>query len=90
MLPDSINEELRRTPFKPFRLVMTDGKTYEIRHPDLIWVGTLDAHVQTSNVGEKDLWERFDIVDMRHVIRLEPLPSPPSAPSLEANGQSQH
>lgn len=27
-------------PFEPFRIIMTDGRAYEIRHPELLLIGT--------------------------------------------------
>ena len=27
---------LTRQPFEPFRLCLSDGKTYDVRHPDLV------------------------------------------------------
>lgn len=89
MTPDGLNAELRRRPFLPFRLVMTDGKTYDIRHPDLLWVQLLEAFVGTGTISDADRWERPDILDVMHITRIEPLPStlPPQSP--ESNGPKQ-
>ena len=35
-------------PFRPFRISMASGKTYEIRHPEMIAVGRTTAHVFTA------------------------------------------
>ena len=35
MTAESLREILRRNPFEPFRLVMLDGKSYEIRRPEI-------------------------------------------------------
>lgn len=43
MRPEDILEILRSTPFEPFRVYLTDGAVYEIRHPDM-------AIVQRSKV----------------------------------------
>lgn len=34
MRPESLIELLREAPFKPFRIFATDGRTYDVRHPD--------------------------------------------------------
>jgi hypothetical protein len=39
MSAEEIKEVLLRKPFEPFRLVMADGAAFDIRHPDLLWVG---------------------------------------------------
>lgn len=52
---------------------MTDGQTYDIRHPDLLWVGKRSAQVGlTGDPGQK-FYERSVKVDLLHVIRIEPL-----------------
>ena len=35
MSRDDINSYLRERPFRPFRLLLSNGTTYEIRHPEL-------------------------------------------------------
>lgn len=32
-------------PFQPFRIVMTSGKSYEVRHPEMAWVWGNDMYV---------------------------------------------
>ncbi len=43
MRPEDILEMLRARPFEPFRIYLSDGATFEIRHPDM-------AVVQRSKV----------------------------------------
>lgn len=35
MRPDDIVQLLRTRPFEPFRICLSDGQSYEIRHPEL-------------------------------------------------------
>jgi hypothetical protein len=35
MRPDDLLELLRTTPFEPFRIHLSDGASFEIRHPDM-------------------------------------------------------
>ena len=35
MRPEDILELLRATPFEPFRVYLSDGAVYEVRHPDM-------------------------------------------------------
>jgi len=39
MRPDDILKLLRQKPFEPFRISLSDGAEYEIRHPELAIVG---------------------------------------------------
>lgn len=71
--PEELREILRTQPFRPFRLVMTDGKAYEIPHPDLLWVGRRSAMVGLTGRPGRTFYERAVHVDLLHVIRVEPL-----------------
>lgn len=39
MRPDVFRELLRTRPFAPFRVCVSDGASYEVRHPELVVVG---------------------------------------------------
>lgn len=73
MSPEHLRDATRQQPFQPFRLVMTDGTGYEIRHPDLLWVGARAAQVGLTEQPGQTFFERFIMVDLLHVIRMEPL-----------------
>jgi hypothetical protein len=75
MAPEEIRDTLRHQPFEPFRLVMTDGGSYEIHHPDLLWVGQRSASVGLVGDAGKEFFERSATVDLLHVVRLEPIGS---------------
>jgi hypothetical protein len=36
--PDLVKARLRDQPFNPVQIVTTTGQTYDVRHPDLVWV----------------------------------------------------
>lgn len=75
MVPEELRDILRQQPFEPFRLVMADGEDYDIRHPDLLWVGQRTAMVGLTGEPGKTFYERAVKVDLAHVVRLEPLAS---------------
>jgi len=84
MAPEELRDTSRRQPFLPFRIVMTDGATFEIRHPDLIWVGRRSAMIGLTGQSGQEFYERSVQVDLLHVIRLEPIAlasqPPPNGP----------
>lgn len=41
-------------PFQPFRIKMTSGETFEIRHPEMIAISRTTAHVFTSVSEDSD------------------------------------
>jgi hypothetical protein len=71
------NEELkarvRQRPFIPFRIVLTEGTSYQIRHPDLIMVGKRSAVVGLAKDPEADFYDATILVDLLHIVRLEPI-----------------
>ena len=73
MLPNELRDTLKQQPFEPFRLVMSDGAGFEIRHPDLLWVGQWSAMVGLTKQPGQTFYERAVKVDLSHVIRLEPI-----------------
>jgi hypothetical protein len=80
MAPEDIRDTLKQQPFQPFRLVMTDGTGFDVRHPDLLLIGQRSAMVGLTGSPGQTFYERAIRVDLLHVIRLEPLEvSPPSA-----------
>jgi hypothetical protein len=73
MAPEELRESLRQQPFEPFRIVVTDGAGYDIRHPDLLWVGKRTAYVGITGHPAQTFFERAVKVDLLHIVRLEPL-----------------
>lgn len=83
MAPEELRDALKQ-PFEPFRLVMTDGASYEIRHPDLLLVGKRSATIGLTGEPGQTFYERTVKVDLLHVIRLEPI----STAATQDNGKS--
>lgn len=87
MAPEELREVLRQQPFHPFRLLMTDGVGYEVRHPDLLLIGRRSAVVGTTDHEGEPFYERTVRVDLMHVIRVEPLAeAPPPGHNGPASG----
>jgi hypothetical protein len=41
-------------PFRPFRIRMADGQSFDIRHPEMITVGRSTAHIYTFMDDESE------------------------------------
>lgn len=85
MSAEELRDAIRQQPFGPFRLVMTDGAGFEIPHPDLLWVGRRSAMIGLTGEPGQTFYERAVQIDLRHVIRLEPMES---ARSSTSNGSA--
>ena len=84
MPPQDLLTALRRRPFVPFRLHVSDGTVYEVRHPELLMVDLGSAVVGLGAAGQPfPQVERYEIVDLTHIVRLEPL----SAEAKAGDGQ---
>lgn len=79
MTHEELQAAARRQPFEPFRVVLTMGTTYDIRHPDLIMVGRRSAMIGIVNEPNGTVYDRTFKVDLSHVVGIEEFPShPPS------------
>lgn len=87
MSPNDLYSLLRAKPFAPFRVVTSDGITYEVRHPEMVMVTIPSLIIGYPHETVPDVVGRYDIVSMRHVVRLEPQPRPQPAPKPEDHGQ---
>jgi hypothetical protein len=74
-------EHLRRRPFRRIRLVLTDGRTFEVRHPELVMVGSSTVSIAVAQPRDPEpLHDRLVTVPLAEVLRVEPAESSP-APS---------
>jgi hypothetical protein len=75
MRPEDVLTWVRAVPFQPFRICLNSGKTYEIRHPEMLRVGRSTVNV-FSFVGEpSDPYERLEMVSLLLIERIEPIAS---------------
>ena len=83
MNPESLRSELRRQPFVPLRLYLTDGKSYDIRHPEMAMITSRDVYIGTESSPGSGVAKAADLVSLLHVVRVEQIPF--SASSATAN-----
>jgi len=78
MTQEELQAAARRQPFEGFRLILTTGAKYDIRHPDLIMVGKRSAVIGVTNEPNGSAYDRTIKVDLFHVVGIEDLPVSPS------------
>lgn len=72
-------EALKTSPFRPFRLHVSDGSTFEIRHPEMLMVTRHAAIVGILSSADRSSAEEYPeisrstTVDLMHVTQLEEL-----------------
>ena len=72
---ERIIKMLKQQPFQPFRLVLTNGHSHDIRHPELAWVspyyilvGIPDPNLDAPNAIIDEI-----MVSMIHIAEVEPI-----------------
>ena len=73
MAAEELRATLKQQPFEQFRMVMTDGESFDIRRPDLLMVGRRTAIVGLTGDASQEYFERSVKVDLAHIIRIEPI-----------------
>lgn len=74
MNPEEINRMLRAMPFVPFRVHTSDGKHFDVKHPELALVSRMMLFVARPIADPTEtVPDRIDSVSPLHVVRLEPL-----------------
>lgn len=67
---------MRRAPFRPIRIYVSDGSFYDVRHPEIAAVNHTEVVIGLQ-VGDDDLPERFAYCDPLHITRIEPIDGEP-------------
>jgi hypothetical protein len=73
----TFQELLARRPFQPFRLVMSSGQKYDVRHPEMAFLTRNDILVGIDQADD-GVPAEFKICSLLHVTAIEPL-SPSTA-----------
>ena len=83
MSPQDLSDLLRKRPFVPFRIYATDGRTYDVRHPDQALVLRTRVILPLPRTPDENA-ERSEHLALIHVVRLEELSSESSAQTASA------
>jgi hypothetical protein len=73
---EGIQARLREKPFRPVRIVVSEGLRYDIIHPDLVLVGRHDLMIGFSDPATPTIYDRVIRVALGHVVGLEDVPVP--------------
>jgi hypothetical protein len=80
MTADAVFARLRRRPFVPFRLILTIGTTYDIMHPEMIFISksglTVAIYDRDQRPSPEEIPVREALVSFLHIAATEDLPQP--------------
>jgi hypothetical protein len=85
MRASDLQEELKRQPFRPFRLYLTDGTAFDVAHPELAVVSHSAVRLRLPPALGLGL-ERDALIDLLHIMWLEVLNVPGPTPPGGGNG----
>jgi hypothetical protein len=68
--PSDMLTYLRTVPFRPFQIRMTGGRTYEIRHPEMVRVGKNSLIVFTFVSDDPQIYDRWETVSLTLIESL--------------------
>lgn len=72
MRTSEIEKQLHQRPFVPFRLCMSDGSAFEVRHPEMLMVSRTILVLAVYKPRARQP-EGFVFCDPVHIIRIEPV-----------------
>ena len=80
MRSEELRDHLRKRPFQPLRLILTDGRSFEVRHPELAVVGQSTVAVGLARRGDPEpMQDRSITIPLVDILRVEPTKSSPAA-----------
>lgn len=72
--PEDVKARLRDKPFTPVQIATTTGETYDVYHPDLVFVAERFLIVGTPSSKNPTLADQVTRVALVHVAELRDLP----------------
>ena len=72
MTAETIQEHLRRRPFQPLRVFLSDGSAHEVRHPEMALLTRREGIIAVPQHARR-LPSRAVTCDVLNVTRTEPI-----------------
>lgn len=69
MRPDELKEIIHIRPFRPVRLHLSDGTTFDIRHPEMALLSRSIIAVATK--ARNGIAEEIEYISLLHIVRAE-------------------
>jgi hypothetical protein len=74
MTPAAVVNYVKAVPFRPFRIHMASGKTFDVRHPEMVKVGKSNLLVFSFASDQEDVfdeWHSVSLMLMETISHLE-------------------
>ncbi len=73
MTPQEVLNYVQAQPFRPFRIRMNSGRTFDIRHPEMVRVGRRDLLIFTFVSDSADVYDRWENLSLLLIEAISPL-----------------
>ncbi len=70
---------LKEQPFRPFRIHMVNGRTFDIRHPEMVRVSRTSVVIFTFVSDNPDVFDHWDTIALNLVMHVTHLDAPAPA-----------
>jgi hypothetical protein len=70
--PEEIRELLDARPFEPFRIHLSDGSAFDVKHPEMVLVARTHLDIGVAGDPEQKIAERIVRCALLHVVKLDP------------------
>ncbi len=79
--PTDVLSYVKAKPFRPFRIHMASGETFDVRHPEMARVGRNSLMLFTFVGDTPELYDRWETISLMLMERISQLEStvPPDA-----------
>jgi hypothetical protein len=72
LAPRVVLDFVTAEPFRPFRMYMASGRTFDVGHPEMVRVGRSSVTVYLRPEGESGTAERWQEVSLMLLESIEP------------------
>lgn len=73
MRPEELKALLRRQPFVPIRIVLSDGTTYDVRHPEMALLTRSTVEIGFEKQVGSGIADDVVYCSLVHIVRVENL-----------------
>lgn len=73
MRPEDVRKHLETQPFAPFRIYVSDGQSYDVRHPEMCLIARSTVYVGIITPKSRRIAEDVAHISLMHITRIEPV-----------------
>lgn len=73
MRPEDVRVHVATQPFRPFRIFMSDGAIFDVRHPEMCIIERSAVYVVIPDPKQPWMADRLAHCALIHITRIEPI-----------------